>query len=101
MIAVATKSGATAEAIAAQRPNMPMISITSDRRVAGQLALTYANSAYVREYDDNYVIDAVQDLKSSGYLKTDDGDQKELTVVVVSGLADEQGGTNQIQIRKI
>lgn len=101
LIAVATKSGATAEAIAAQRPNMPMISITSDRRVAGQLALTYANSAYVREYDDNYVIDAVQDLKNSGYLKTDDGDQKELTVVVVSGLADEQGGTNQIQIRKI
>ena len=100
LIAVATKSGATAEAIAAQRPNMPMVSITSNKRVAGQLALTYANSAYVREYDDNYVIDTVQDLKNSGYLKLDD-DKKELTVVVVSGLVDEEGGTNQIQIRKI
>ncbi len=100
LIAVATKSGATAEAIAAQRPNMPMVSITSNKRVAGQLALTYANSAYVREYDDNYVIDTIQDLKNSGYLKLDD-DKKELTVVVVSGLVDEEGGTNQIQIRKI
>lgn len=100
LIAVATKSGATAEAIAAQRPNIPMVSITSNKRVAGQLALTYANSAYVREYDDNYVIDTIQELKNSGYLKLDE-DKKELTVVVVSGLVDEEGGTNQIQIRKI
>ena len=54
----------------------------------------------MREYDDNYVIDTIQDLKNSGYLKLDD-DKKELTVVVVSGLVDEEGGTNQIQIRKI
>ena len=100
LIAVATKSGATAEAIAAQRPNIPMVSITSNKRVAGQLALTYANSAYVREYDDNYVIDTIQELKNNGYLKLDE-DKKELTVVVVSGLVDEEGGTNQIQIRKI
>ena len=79
---------------------MPMVSITSNKRVAGQLALTYANSAYVREYDDNYVIDTIQDLKNSGYLKLDD-DKKELTGGVVSGLVDEEGGTNQIQIRKI
>ncbi|MCR5572798.1 MAG: pyruvate kinase [Candidatus Saccharibacteria bacterium] len=100
LIAIATKSGATAEAIAAQRPNIPMVSITSNKRVAGQLALTYANSAYVREYDDNYVIDTVQELKTNGYLKLPEG-KEELTVVVVSGLRDEEGGTNQIQIRKI
>ena len=100
LIAIATKSGATAEAIAAQRPNIPMISITSNRRVAGQLALTYANSAYVREYDDNYVVDTIQELKTNGYLKLPEG-KKELNVVVVSGLRDEEGGTNQIQIRKI
>ena len=100
LIAIATKSGATAEAIAAQRPNIPMVSITSSPRVAGQLALTYANSAYVREYATDYTIEAVQDLKASGYLKVPEG-QKELTVVVVSGLRDEEGGTNQIQIRKI
>ena len=100
LIAIATKSGATAEAIAAQRPNIPMVSITSNRRVAGQLALTYANSAYVREYDENYTLDAIQDLKASGYLKVSEG-KEDLTVVVVSGLRDEEGGTNQIQIRKI
>ena len=100
LIAIATKSGATAEAIAAQRPNIPMVSITSNRRVAGQLALTYANSAYVREYDENYTLDAIQDLKASGYLKVPEG-KEDLTVVVVSGLRDEEGGTNQIQIRKI
>jgi len=100
LIAVATKSGATAEAIAAQRPNIPMISITSDPRVAGQLALTYANSAYVREYDPDYAADTVQELKNSGYLKMPDG-RDTLNVVVVSGLRDEEGGTNQISIRKI
>ena len=77
-----------------------MVSITSNPRVAGQLALTYANSAYVREYDENYAIDAAQDLKNSGYLKVPEG-KDSLTVVVVSGLRDEEGGTNQIAIRKI
>jgi pyruvate kinase len=100
LIVTATKSGATAEAIAAQRPNIPMVSITSNPRVAGQLALTYANSAYVREFGDNYAVDAAQELKASGYLKVPEG-KDSLTVVVVSGLRDEEGGTNQIQIRKI
>ena len=100
LIVAATKSGATAEAIAAQRPNIPMISVTSNPRVAGQLALAYANSAFVRPYDENYFIDEVQDLKASGYLKVPEG-KDYLTAVVVSGLRDEEGGTNQIQIRRI
>ena len=100
IIAVATKSGATASAIAAQRPSMPIVSITSNPRVAGQLALTYANSAFVREYDENYAFDAIQDLKSNGYLKLEEG-QEELKVVLVSGLRDAEGGTNSIQIRTI
>ena len=79
---------------------MPIVSITSNPRVAGQLALTYANSAYVREYDENYAIDAALELKKNGYLQVPDG-KDYLTVVVVSGLRDEQGGTNQIAIRKI
>jgi pyruvate kinase len=100
LIVAATKSGATAEAIAAQRPNIPMVSVTSNPRVAGQLALAYANSAFVRPYDENYFIDEVQDLKASGYLKVPEG-KDYLTAVVVSGLRDEEGGTNQIQIRRI
>ncbi len=100
LIVAATKTGATAEAIAAQRPNIPMVSVTSNPRVAGQLALTYANSAFVRPYDENYFIDEVQDLKLKGYLKVPEG-KEYLTAVIVSGLRDEQGGTNQIQIRRI
>ena len=43
-----THSGATAEALAAERPNVPIISVTSNSRVASQLALTYANASFVR-----------------------------------------------------
>lgn len=100
LIVAATKSGATAEAIASQRPNIPMLSVTSNPRVAGQLALAYANSAIVRPYDVDYAINAALDLKCTGYLKVPEG-KDSLTVVLVSGLRDEEGGTNQIQIRKI
>ena len=54
----------------------------------------------MREYDENYAIDAAQDLKTSGYLKVPEG-KDYLTVVLVSGLRDEKAGTNQIQIRRI
>jgi pyruvate kinase len=100
IIVAATKTGATALAIAAQRPNIPIVSITHDKRVAGQLALTYANSSFIREFDENYAFDAVQDLKSSGYLKVPEGKDM-LKVVLVSGFRDEEGGTNSIQIREI
>ena len=100
LIAVGTRSGATATAIASQRPNIPMISVTSNPRVAGQLALTYANSSYVRPYAEDYAVDLVQELKANGYLKLEEG-KKDLTVVFVTGLRDEEGGTNRIEIRKI
>ncbi len=100
LIAVGTRSGATAVAIAAQRPNVPMVSVTSDPRVAGQLALIYANSSYVRPYAEDYAVDLVQELKQNGYLKLEEG-KKELTVVFVTGLRDEEGGTNRIEVRKI
>jgi hypothetical protein len=68
--------------------------------VAGQLAHRFANTAYVREFDENYAFDAFQDLKTSCYLKLPEG-KTELTVVLVSGLRDVEGGTNSIQIRKV
>ena len=100
LIVAATHTGATANAIAAARPNMPIVSVTDDKRVAGQLALRYANSSFVREFDQNSAIDVVQDLKNDGYLKLPEG-QDELTVVLVQGLKNEEGATNMIQIRKI
>lgn len=98
VIVCQTASGATADAIAAERPNVPIITVTSNPRVAGQLALTYANSAFVRPYSPTYGLDLAQELKASGYLQTD---KKELTVVIVSGQPNTQGGTDTIQIRKI
>lgn len=100
LIIAATRTGATAEALAAQRPNLPMISVTGDPRVAGQLALTYANAAFVRPFGENYAIDLAQDLKASGYLRVPEG-KEELVAVVVSGLQDKEGATNTIQICRI
>jgi pyruvate kinase len=99
-IVAVTKTGATARAIAAQRPNMPIVSVTDNKRVAGQLALIYANSAFLCEFENDHAFDAVQDLKNRGYLKVREG-KNELTVVFVSGIREDEGMTNSIQIRKI
>ncbi|MBR3257311.1 pyruvate kinase [Candidatus Saccharibacteria bacterium] len=100
VIVCQTASGATAAALAAERPNLPIISVTSDARVASQLALTYANAAFVRPYSDDYGIDLARELKNSGYLKPEEG-KSELLVVVVSGSRSREHGTDTIKIRYI
>ena len=101
LIVAETMSGYTATAMSAQRPNMPILSVTSDPRVANQLALSHSNSSFVRPYSESYAIDLVHELKSSGYLQPKENTD-ELTVVIVSGtVQNEVGGTNTIQIRKI
>lgn len=100
LIVCATATGATASAISTQRPDLPIISVTSNPRVAGQLALTYANVAFVRPYSENYATDLVKELKDDGYLKPREGSE-DLLVVIVSGIKDKIGGTNTIQIKKI
>lgn len=100
VIVCQTSTGATAAAIATQRPNLPIITVTSNPRVAGQLALTYANSAFVRPFSDTYGLDLAQELKESGYLKKEDGDDA-LLAVIISGQPNVAGGTDTIQIRKI
>ena len=100
VIVCQTSTGATAAAIATQRPNLPIITVTSNPRVAGQLALTYAHSAFVRPFSDTYGLDLAQELKESGYLKKEDGDDA-LLAVIISGQPNVAGGTDTIQIRKI
>ena len=97
-----TASGATAEILAAERPNIPIVSVTSSARVASQLALTYANAAFVRPYSDDYGIDLARELKNSGYLKPKDG-ETELLAVVISGSRsrEHEHGTDTIKIRYI
>ena len=94
-----TASGATALKMAAERPNLPIISVTPNARVANQLALLYANSAFVRKYTPEFGYDLAAELKKSGYLRTREG-LKDLTAVIVSGDRDKVG-TDTIRIRQI
>lgn len=100
VIVCQTASGATAAAIAAQRPSLPLISITSNARVAGQLALTYANSSFVRPYSENYGYDLAVELKNSGYLQVEEG-KKDILAVIISGHKDAVGGSDTIKIVRI
>lgn len=94
-----TASGATSLAIAAQRPNLPIVSVTSNARVANQLALLYANSAFVRPYAEEFGLKLAMELKSTGYLKTKDG-VKDLLAVIVSGDKN-KNGTDTIRVRSV
>ncbi len=95
-----THTGATAASLAAERPNTPIISVTSNSRVASQLALTYANASFVRPYSDDYGIDLARELKNSGYLKPKEG-KAELLAVIISGAHGVDHGTDTIKIRYI
>lgn len=99
VIVCQTASGATAKMMAAQRPNLPIVSVTSNPRVANQLALMYANSAFVRPYSEEFGYDLAKELKGSGYLQTENG-AKDLTAVIVSGDKDKVG-TDTIRVRTI
>ena len=99
VIVCQTASGTTAEMMAAQRPNLPIVSVTSNPRVTNQLALMYANSAFVRPYSEEFGYDLAKELKGSGYLQTENG-AKDLTAVIVSGDKDKVG-TDTIKVRTI
>lgn len=75
-----TKSGATAANIAAHRPNLPILSVTSEMRTAQQLALSYANRSYVRPDGAEAGFDLFKELKRDGFF----GDET-TTVIIVSG----------------
>jgi len=75
-----TKSGATAANIASHRPNLPIISVTSELRAAQQLGLNYANRSYVRPDSEDAGFDLAKELKAEGLF----GDEP-TTVIIVSG----------------
>ena len=59
-IVAETKSGATAFQIAARRPKMPIIAVTSDPWVCNQLALCYGTKAFLRP-DNKYAATKLTD----------------------------------------
>ena len=99
VIVCQTASGATAFATAAERPNLPIVSVTPNPRVANQLALIYANSAFVRPYSEEFGLALAEELKASGYLKCKEG-SKDLLAVIVSGDKNKYG-TDTIRVRKV
>ncbi|MDO4508104.1 MAG: pyruvate kinase [Candidatus Saccharibacteria bacterium] len=99
VIVCQTATGATATMMSAQRPNVPIITVASNVRAANQLALTYANAAFVRPYSPDFGYDLAVELKESGYLKPEDG-SKDLLAVIVSGDKDVRG-TDTIQVRRV
>ncbi|HET6746964.1 MAG TPA: pyruvate kinase [Candidatus Saccharimonadales bacterium] len=97
-IVAETKSGATAGNIAAHRPNLPIVSVTSEARTAQQLALSYANKSFVRPDGEKAGLDLVKELKANGYF----GDEEKVRVVIVSGRQPGLvGATDTIRVRVI
>ncbi len=97
-IVAETKTGATAATIAAHRPNLPIISVTSEHRVAQQLALSYANKSFVRPDGEKAGLDLSRELKANGFF----GDRDTVTVAIVSGRQPGLiGATDTIRVRVI
>ncbi len=95
-IVTETKTGSTADNIAAHRPNIPIVSVTSDPRAAQQLALSYANKSFVRPDGEKAGLSLARELKERGFF----GDEQTITVVIVSGKQPGLvGGTDTIRVR--
>lgn len=91
-----TKSGATASQIAAHRPSRPIISVTSEPRVAQQLALLYANKSFCRPDGERAGLELAKDLVTQGFFETP------ATVVLVSGRQPGlMGATDTIRVRQL
>jgi len=97
-IVAETKSGATAANIAAHRPNLPIISVTSEARSAQQLALSYANKSFIRPDGERAGLELAKELHANNFFVTDDP----VRVVIVSGKQPGLiGGTDTIRVRVI
>ncbi len=93
-----TRTGTTACAIAAYRPNLPIVSVTSDPKTAQKLALCYANRSYVRPDGEGVALALGMQLKHEGYFKAD-GDEP-LRIAIVSGRQPGMPGTTDtIRVR--
>lgn len=93
-IVAETKSGATAMHIASYRPQVPIIAVTSDIKVAQQLAIVYGTKSYVRPVDKHAATKLTNWLKQKRVLKTND------VVVTASGkYPGVVGTTDTIKVR--
>lgn len=93
-IVAESKSGSTVLQIAARRPEVPVIAVTSEPRVAQQLALVYGTKSYVRPADRLAATKLTNWLKQKRVLKSGD------VVVTASGkYPGVVGTTDTIKVR--
>jgi pyruvate kinase len=93
-IVAETRSGATALQLAARRPARPIIAVTSDDRVAQQLALAYGTKSYVRP-DDKFAA-----TKLTNWLRQNKVLEKGDMIVTASGqYPGVVGTTDTIKVR--
>lgn len=91
-----TKTGATALSIAAHRPGMPIMSVTSDPRVAQQLSLLYANKSFLITDGEASGLCVAQELRHKDFF-----DAGSLVVIVSGKQPGVAGGTDTICVRRL
>ena len=95
-IVAETKSGATAQRIAAHRPFRPIVSVTSSARVAQQMALLYAHKSFLRPDGEKAGLDIANELVEKDFFP------RGSTFVLVSGRQPGlQGATDTIRVRTL
>lgn len=95
-IVTETKSGDTALQTASFRPDIPIIAVTSDKRVAQQLAIVYGTKSYVRPVHRLAANRLTDWLRNSKLLKK--GDVVVMTAGKYPGVV---GTTDTIKVRAI
>ena len=95
-IVTETKSGATARLISSRRSNIPIVAVTSDKRVTQQLSIVYMVKAYTRPIDRFAATKLTNWLAKSKVLSSGD------MVVTASGkYPGVVGATDTIKVRVI
>ncbi len=98
-IACLTASGTTARWIARHRPNVPLYAFTGDRRILGQLALSWGTKGFFLPFqtDTDRGIELVHErLKKEGLAQTGD------FVVITAGMPlPAHGRTNMVNVSEI
>ncbi len=95
-IVAETKSGATVLQIAALRPDLPIVAVTSDDRVTGQLSIVYGTKIFTRPAEKYAAAKVTNWLSDKNILKKGD------MVVTVSGkYPGVVGTTDTIKVRVI
>lgn len=93
-IVVETTSGQTARYIAAWRPKIPIIAITSENSTAHQLALLYGTKSFVRQMSGTTTVKLTEWLRTEGLFKKGDH------IVTASGKYPGLiGGTDTVKVR--